>query len=237
MDGFAKGKVLVMGPKKSGKTRVANFLSGHEEQPDFSSAYKPTKGTRILEFEESVQSGKGRGVQLNVELWDCSGDEQYNNCCMRHTRACLVLSTHDEATLLAFSRASPLLMPPSLPPLFCPPGPAILRDVSGVVLVYDPSTKEQEKDIETWYKSFVARLGLKDEQVLLFAHQAQATSRSAYQAPRNLDRFRFLNTTLDSEESTQAMRQTFSQFLSAVAAAVMDKSNADMDESLALASR
>lgn len=194
----ARAKVLVMGPKKCGKTRISNFLSGHEESPDFSSAYKPTKGTRILEFEENVQTGKGRGMQLAVELWDCSGDEQYNSC-----------------------------------------WPAILRDVSGVVLVYDPTVKEQEKDIETWYKSFVARLGLKDAQVLLFAHSggAPASTRSSYQAPRSLDKFNFLNTTLDNEESTAAMKQAFTQFLGAVAVGAAEAANAAMDASLDMATR
>lgn len=192
----AKGKVLIMGPKKCGKTKIANVLSGHEEAPDFSGAYKPTKGCRILEFEEEVQTGKGRSVHLAVELWDCSGDEQYSNC-----------------------------------------WPAILRDVSGVVMVYDPQVREQEKDIDTWYKSFVSRLGLKEQQILLFAHQREAASRNNYQAPRGLDRFRFLNTTLDSEDSTVQMKQAFTQFLGAVAVAAMDKSNADMDASLAFAER
>lgn len=192
----AKAKVLVMGPKQCGKTRIANFLSGHEESPDFSTPYKPTKGTRILEFEENVQTGKGRPVQLSVEMWDCSGDEQYNSC-----------------------------------------WPAILRDVSGVLMVYDPTKKEQEKDIDTWYKSFVARLGLKDAQILLFAHSGGAPARNTYQAPRNLDKFRFLNTTLDNEETTAAMKQTFSEFLGAVAVAAVESANAAMDASLDMATR
>ena len=193
---FIKAKVLVMGPKRCGKTRVANFLAKHDENPDFSAPYKATKGARILEFEEGVQLGR-KNATLNVELWDCSGDRQYEAC-----------------------------------------WPAILRDAVGVLLVYDPTVKEQEKDIESWYKSFCARLGLKDSQVLLFAHQPQtAGGRSTYQAPRVLDRFRFLNTTLDNEDSSSAMRRAFSQFLGDVAQAVIEKSSADMDASLAMAER
>ena len=30
---------------------------------------------------------------------------------------------------------------------------AILREAAGVVLVYDPSIKEQEKEIQMWYKA------------------------------------------------------------------------------------
>lgn len=118
-----RAKILVIGPAKSGKTRVANFLSKHEEAVASFEVYKPTKGARILEFEENIQAGK-RGAVINVELWDCSGDRQFESC-----------------------------------------WPAILREAQAVVMVYDPTSKEQEKDIEQWYKAYTARLGLTDAQV------------------------------------------------------------------------
>ena len=186
-----RAKVLVIGPKRSGKTRIADFLAGHADAPHFED-YKPTRGSRILEFEQGVQSGK-RSVQMNVELWDTSGDRQYEGC-----------------------------------------WPAILRDAQGVVLVYDPSIKEQEKDVELWYKSFAASLRLKPEQHLLFAHQANAVGKASYQAPRNLDRLTFLNTTLDSEDTCLAMKKSFADFLGHVAAAALDKSKADLDSQLQL---
>lgn len=185
-----KCKVLVMGPKRCGKSRIANFLAKHDETPNFA-AYTPTKGARILELEEGVMSGK-KNVTATVELWDCSGDRQYEGC-----------------------------------------WPAILRDAHGVVLVYDPTIKEQEKDIELWYKSYTARLGLKPTQVIIFAHTASTGGRSSYQAPRALDQFKFLNTTLDNEDVANAMRNEFRAFLGHVAAGAMDKSSADMDAQLA----
>lgn len=187
-----RAKVLVMGPKRCGKTRIANFLAKHDEAPNFG-AYTPTKGSRILEFEEGVLAGK-KNVTAAVELWDCSGDRQYEGC-----------------------------------------WPAILRDVAGVVLVYDPTVKEQEKDIEMWYKSFAARLGLKDAQVIVFAHTASPTGgRSTYQAPRSLDKFKFINSTLDSDDISRSMREMFKQFLGFVASGAMEKASADMDASLSL---
>ena len=56
---------------------------------------------------------------------------------------------------------------------------------------------------------------------------------AAASAPRALDRFRFLNTTLDSEDSSNNMKQTFSVFLGSVAAASLAKNTADLDASLA----
>ena len=183
-------KVLVMGPKRCGKTRIANFLASHDEAPNFA-AYTPTKGARILEFEDSVMAGK-KSVNAACELWDCSGDRQYEGC-----------------------------------------WPAILRDASGVVLVYDPTIREQEKDIELWYKSYCARLGLKEGQVLVFAHCSSAGGRNTYQAPRALDKFKFLNTTLDNEDVSRSMKELFKTFLGNVAVAAADKSSADMDASIA----
>ena len=188
-----RGKVLVLGPKRCGKTRIANFLSGFEEAPNFE-VYKPTAGTRILEFERIAKAGK-TSINMQVELWDCSGDRRYENCWT-----------------------------------------AILREAHGVVMVFDPTIKEQEKDIEKWYKTYTARLGLKDGAIMVFAHSASG-SRSTYQAPRTLDKFTFLNTTLDNEDSSSGMRQAFSQFLGEVAQAVIEKSSADMDASLAMAER
>ena len=57
MDKQLKGKILVLGPKRCGKTRIANFLSGFDENPNFD-VYKPTAGTRILECERIAKAGK-----------------------------------------------------------------------------------------------------------------------------------------------------------------------------------
>ena len=73
-----RAKVLVMGPKRCGKTRIANFLAQQDAQPNFQN-YNATKGARILELEEVVQAGK-RSATCAVELWDCSGDEKYESC-------------------------------------------------------------------------------------------------------------------------------------------------------------
>ena len=40
-------------------------------------------------------------------------------------------------------------------------------------MVYDPTIKEQEKDIEMWHKSFVAPLNLPDSQVHLLRESLQ----------------------------------------------------------------
>ena len=63
-------KIIVAGPKQSGKSTMSNFISGHSA--DLSNErYDPTAGVRILEFEVNGNS---------VELWDASGDHSYETC-------------------------------------------------------------------------------------------------------------------------------------------------------------
>lgn len=166
---------------------------------------------RILEFERDVKRNR-RNTNLQVELWDCSGDKKYENCWV-----------------------------------------AILREVAGVVLVYDPSIKEQEKEIQMWYKvrvavrvhrctllhqalsspqAYIQPLGLSSSQILVLAHQHDATTFRKYQAPQALSSFGFACTTLESDDGLDAMRKGFSTLLEGVAGAVADKSKADLEGAL-----
>mmetsp|Transcript_20717 Transcript_20717/g.52621 ORF Transcript_20717/g.52621 Transcript_20717/m.52621 type:complete len:193 (+) Transcript_20717:103-681(+) len=79
----AKTKIIVVGPVKCGKSRLVNQIAGLESEPNLE-AYVPTAGVRILEFDReiahSTKRGGSRSVNLAVELWDCSGDQQYEAC-------------------------------------------------------------------------------------------------------------------------------------------------------------
>ncbi|EYC06008.1 hypothetical protein Y032_0079g1302 [Ancylostoma ceylanicum] len=72
-------KILVLGPCKAGKTAISNYLG---EQVDMESLgeYRPTKGVRIVEFESHELEIHQQRVEVDVELWDCSGDERYRDC-------------------------------------------------------------------------------------------------------------------------------------------------------------
>tara|TARA_B110001452_G_scaffold182222_1_gene153062 strand:- start:2087 stop:2329 length:243 start_codon:yes stop_codon:yes gene_type:complete len=59
-------KVLVIGPQKCGKTRLANFLTDYESAPNFD-VYAPTSGVRILESERVIKV-QGRSVRQQVRL-------------------------------------------------------------------------------------------------------------------------------------------------------------------------
>ena len=73
-------KVLVVGPSKSGKTAISNFISDaipNAENPALAPS-KPTVGCRILEFERQVKRGTGM-ANVSIELWDVSGDRKYED--------------------------------------------------------------------------------------------------------------------------------------------------------------
>lgn len=74
-------KIVIAGPQGAGKSIIANFLSGHTEKlanaTDANFRYDPTVGVRILELETRV---KGINDSVNIELWDSSGDQRYENC-------------------------------------------------------------------------------------------------------------------------------------------------------------
>lgn len=67
-------KVVVAGPKGSGKSLISNFIAGQTEKIS-SENYSPTSGVRILEFESKVSH-----ESVNIELWDASGDHSYESC-------------------------------------------------------------------------------------------------------------------------------------------------------------
>ncbi len=65
-------KVIICGPKESGKTSISNFLANSSASNVGSAEpYSPTIGCRILEFTQ---------LGLDVELWDVSGSQQYEAC-------------------------------------------------------------------------------------------------------------------------------------------------------------
>lgn len=71
-----RAKVLMVGPPQAGKTAISNIIA--EATESSGGSYHPTKGVRILEFESDGEV-KGEIVRVEVELWDCSGNRQFEN--------------------------------------------------------------------------------------------------------------------------------------------------------------
>jgi hypothetical protein len=73
-------KILLLGPSQTGKSNIANFLSGTREIP--TTDYRETAPLRIFEIQLEGLNKKGaaRGSKTNVELWDCGGSTKFQNC-------------------------------------------------------------------------------------------------------------------------------------------------------------
>eukprot|EP00656_Telonema_subtile_P058338 TRINITY_DN9855_c0_g1_i1.p2 TRINITY_DN9855_c0_g1~~TRINITY_DN9855_c0_g1_i1.p2 ORF type:complete len:118 (-),score=24.12 TRINITY_DN9855_c0_g1_i1:178-531(-) len=69
-----RAKIMVVGPMKSGKSAISDFLATQRETPK--ELYDPTAGVRIQEFETTAagKSPHSEGTRIAVELWDVSGD-------------------------------------------------------------------------------------------------------------------------------------------------------------------
>lgn len=61
---------------QSGKTFLANFIS-EAVNIDEVSVTRPTQGVRIVEFELSDLNVNGKRYNVDIELWDCSGDHRF----------------------------------------------------------------------------------------------------------------------------------------------------------------
>jgi len=127
-DPFPRIKVALIGPKGSGKSQVANQLSGGISGAN----YDPTAGARILVFDKDIVMGGGgskRRDRVRVELWDCSGDQQYEAC-----------------------------------------WPAITKDLHGIAVVFDPTSKAQANEVRIWCQWFAKKAKLSSPQCVIFAH-------------------------------------------------------------------
>lgn len=101
-------KIICIGPTKSGKTKICNYLLNGDKSK-LTNNYEPTIGTRILEFEKEIDMDN-----VDVELWDCSGDRKFENCWN-----------------------------------------AIENNTDGIILVYSPDDKINEREIKLLYTRFV----------------------------------------------------------------------------------
>lgn len=69
---MATVRIGFVGPQSVGKTVLAEYYTELTPNPNFE--YKPTQGLRILETERKVP---GLDAPVQVQVWDISGDPQY----------------------------------------------------------------------------------------------------------------------------------------------------------------
>ncbi|CAN0331237.1 unnamed protein product [Lampetra fluviatilis] len=174
-----KAKVLVVGPVKSGKTTLANFLGDATEA--VGGEYSPTQGVRILEFESGTVDVSGRAVTCEVELWDCSGDMKFEAC-----------------------------------------WPALQRDVSGVMLVFDAEQASHARELEAWHTAFVLQPRLQESQCLLVAHRKPGSDASRPLPGLGVALSKLPLVISDLEEVPESLSEEFRAFLGRLVSSMSD---------------
>jgi Rab-like protein 5 len=90
--------------------------------------------------------------------------------------------------------------------------PAVAKDSSGVILVFNPDDSSQVRDLESWYRYYVDQQGLRDTQCIIFAHSKQASSEHQTPSlPSKLAKLTCVNTSL--EDDGDLLKREFTGYL------------------------
>lgn len=183
-----KAKILIIGPSRSGKTNIANLLSGTKDTP--TTDYKETAPLRILETQlEGVKlAGRrmGKGTKVVIELWDVGGSPKFQSC-----------------------------------------WPAMYKNADGIIYVFNPEVKGQEKELELWYKNFAQPANMPDKHCLVFSHHSSPPeiavgSNAIPPMPRSLQQVRCMETSLDFKSDD--FKSAFEKLIEVI---IMDKREAE----------
>ncbi|KAE8290775.1 Intraflagellar transport protein 22-like protein Rab-like protein 5 [Larimichthys crocea] len=91
--------------------------------------------------------------------------------------------------------------------------PAVMKDASGVVIIFNPDVPSHLKEIETWHSIFIASQGFQDNQCLLIAHQKPGSGVEDGRLPlaSHLSRLLLIHSNL--EEDPEDVSQAFCRYL------------------------
>ncbi|XP_030016385.1 intraflagellar transport protein 22 homolog isoform X2 [Sphaeramia orbicularis] len=91
--------------------------------------------------------------------------------------------------------------------------PALMKDASGVVIIFNPDLPSHLKEIETWHSMFISSQGLQDSQCLLMAHHKPGSGDEVGQLPlaTHLNRLPLIQSNL--EEEPEDVRVAFCRYL------------------------
>lgn len=100
--------------------------------------------------------------------------------------------------------------------------PALMKDSTGVVIVFNPDVPSHLKEIETWYSMFISSQGLQDNQCLLIAHHKPGSEVEDRRLPlaSHLSRLPLIHSNLDEEP--EEVKLAFRRYLGNVVNAMSE---------------
>ncbi|KAM6990140.1 intraflagellar transport protein 22 homolog [Tautogolabrus adspersus] len=91
--------------------------------------------------------------------------------------------------------------------------PAVMKDASGVVIIFNPDVSTHLEELEMWHSAFIYTPGLQTEQCLLIAHHRPGSDAEDKRLPLGpkLSRLPLIHCSL--EEEPQHVRPAFNRYL------------------------
>ena len=181
-------KIIIIGPKKSGKTAIADFLADTSKSKlgNKQKSYQPTSGCRILELDVGPQSRP-------IELWDVSGDLKYEHCWPAIMQGLDSSKPSGETKDVVKSIVNQ-------------------NNVDGVLLVYNPDLASQETEIGLWYDHFVTKANItKPDACMVFVHTHEPKVSFRSSPPAELKDCPYINYT--TFEMGKEIREYFEEWI------------------------
>jgi GTPase SAR1 family protein len=148
-----KLKIVVVGPKKGGKSTLANVLGDFQTTNDLSAPYFPTLGVRIVEI--SVEN-------IPVELWEIAGDlnfKQYWTALAEKANGCIYVFADGQADdLLPFMNSGVFTQKNALIIQTCKRGkePEVPKKLTPL-RIYDDDILAIKPIVSPWIRNYFIR--------------------------------------------------------------------------------
>lgn len=204
-------KILFLGPSKSGKSTLANFLCGTRDTPQ--SRYYETNPLRILETDLELEASKmgehrvvfaggdARRKNVRVQVWDVSGSS-------KHQAGWPAVAREADGIVFVFN-------------------PAVRNSEKELALWYKKfALKQDELDEKGNYAVRVA-----DANCLVFAHYSEPPQRVGLSnlapLPKDLEKVKVMETSLDYH--SENFKEAFDKLVESI---VVQRMNAEEEEVL-----
>lgn len=206
-----KVKILLLGPSKSGKTTIANFLSSNRDTP--TNRYYETNPLRIVEVDQELEAAKiserrvvfsggdSRKKVVTVQLWDVGGSS-------KHQAGWPAIAREADAIIFVFN-------------------PAVKNSEKELALWHKKfAVSQDELDEKGNYA-----LRVQDAQCLIFAHYSEEPQRvgpsNLPPMPKGMEKIRVLETSVDYHSDNY--KEAFDKLVESV---IVCRMNAEEEEVL-----
>ncbi|CAH1801181.1 unnamed protein product [Owenia fusiformis] len=104
--------------------------------------------------------------------------------------------------------------------------PAIARDTSGIIFVYNADVASHERELESWHSAFVQNQGIKENQCIVVAHhKPNSTDKNRVALPSQFLKMPNIHSNIEDEPDN--LREEFKKFMANLLTLVSAKREQD----------